>query len=453
MVARGDNRRIVRVGETIKAEISKLLVREASDPELSWATITSVSVSPDLRQARVYFAAAGAADEKQVQEKLTRATPFLQRELGSRLTTKYTPKIAFFKDESFDSAMRIDELIDEVKNEKNGDTKEETEPRTLDRLISEADNILVATHKNPDGDAIGSLLGLSGILQLMGKAHVTYCPDGIPHTLAFLPGAQDITRALEPDAEFDVTILLDTADETLFPSDFPEPQGRGTFVVIDHHAAHKEMGDLVIRREVSAVGELLFDLSRELVWPIDRDVAECFYTSIVADTGSFRYSSTTPDTLRVAAELLFEGARPWVVATNLFESFTPSRQQLLAKVLGTLEISEDGSFAQMYSTPKMLEEAGAVRADLDGMINFGRSIVGVEMAAMFRIEKEGNIKVSFRSKGRIDVSALAGQFGGGGHKNAAGCTIRDISLEDARKKVMEAAAGLKGSSDDEDPLT
>lgn len=438
-MTRGDSRRLTRVSEAIREELAQLLVKDVKDPKLNWVTITGVEASPDLRHARVYFTASGTEDKGSLEDALKRAASFLQRALGNRLKLKYTPKLSFHVDESFEKGERIDQLIREVNKEADLAGGAESEARELNRLIDGASNILVATHRNPDGDAIGSILGMSGILELLYKKHTVYCPDGIPNTLAFLPGAERVVGELDEVNEFDLTLLFDTGDESLLPDGFPDQEKRGTLVVVDHHAEHRDFGDLVIRREASAVGEIIFDLAVELVWPMDSTIAECFYTSIVADTGSFRYSSTSPKTHRAAAELLAAGARPWVVATHLFESFTLRRQRLMGEVLDTLVVSDDGRFAQLFSTPDMLIKVGATKEDLDGMINLGRSIDGVEIAAMFRIKADGDIKVSFRSKGRVDVGKLAAQFGGGGHRNAAGCTLQKVDLSQARQTIMKAA--------------
>ncbi|MCP4677112.1 MAG: 30S ribosome-binding factor RbfA [Deltaproteobacteria bacterium] len=439
MVAQGENRRLARVCGAIREELAHLLVKDVNDPLLAWVTLTSVEVSPDLRQARVYFAATRSNDPTSIERSLKKAAPFLQRELGSRLRLRYTPKLVFHYDSSLDQGERVDQLIREISKEELEQQDGETEAKKLDRLINRADQILVAAHRNPDGDAIGSLLGLSGILRLMGKDCTAYCPDGIPKILSFLSGADQVTSELDPKNPFNLTLLLDTADESLLPKGFPKAEKRGTLVVIDHHGQHGDIGDFVIRREASAVGEILFDISQELAWPINAEIAECLYTSIVADTGSFRYSSTAPTTHEAAARLLAAGARPWIVASQLYESFSLRRQQLLAEVLGTLEVSENGQFAYMFSTPEMLTKVGANKEDLDGMINFGRSIIGVEVTAMLRVEASGDIKVSFRSRGRIDVADLAARFDGGGHRNASGCTLRRTDLAKARQTIREAA--------------
>ncbi len=439
MVDRTDNRRLSRVSMAIREVLADLLAKEVGNPLLAWVTVSDVEVSADLRHARIFYTAPGSQDHEAIASSLNKAASYLQREIGGRLRLRNTPRLSFLRDESFEEGERIDKLINEVNEEDAKRRKDETEEKALDRLISEADSILVVTHHNPDGDAIGSLLGLSGILRLLGKTATAYCPDGIPKVLTFLEGATTITKALDENDTFDLTILVDTADQDLLPPGLPSAKNMGTMIVIDHHLKHGDLGDIVIRREVSAVGEILFELAKELVWPMDQGIAECLYTSIVSDTGSFRYSSTTSSTHHAAAELLATGARPWPVATSLYESFPLKRQRLLAEVLSTLEISKDGRFAQLYSTPDMLAKVGADKEDLDGMINFGRSVDSVEIAAMFRVQAGGDVKVSFRSKGRIDVADLAARFGGGGHRNASGCTLNGVSLEEARRIIAGAA--------------
>lgn len=447
MVAQGGNRRLARVSEAIREELGRLLVRKTNDPTLNWVTITGVKISPDLRHARAFFSAAGVDNLSRAERSLAKAKPYLQRELGRNLRLRYTPKLDFIYDDSLEKGARVDELLREVESETGSRRDAQSDGQKLDRLIDEAENILVVTHRNPDGDAIGSLVGMSGILRLMGKQHIAYCPDKIPETLSFLPGVETIQK--EPPGEsFNLTLLLDTADKNLLPEGFPEASQRGVLAVIDHHAQHGNLGDFVIRRDASAVGEILYELAVELVWPMDAAVAEALYTSIMSDTGSFRYSSTTEATHRAAAGLLSQGARPWIVATRLYESYPLRRQRALAKVLDTLEISADGRFAQMFATPEMLEKIGAHKEDLDGIVNFGRAIDTVEIAAMMRVKEDGNIKVSFRSKGHIDVGELAARFGGGGHRNASGCTLDNSSIDEARKLIKQAAEECLANASD-----
>jgi bifunctional oligoribonuclease and PAP phosphatase NrnA len=442
-----DERRTRRVGESIRGVLSRLLIRQIGDPRLALATITDVRMSPDLKSARVYYVPSAGGGGGDVGAGLIKATPFFRRELGKSLALRYTPTLTFHLDDSFDKGERVDRILHETHEDAEAATRGVSVEQALAKRMAESARILLAVHANPDGDAIGSLLGMFGILRLLGKRPVPLCPDGIPRTLRFLPFSDEVVGSLDPEASFDLTILMDTADENLLPDGFPPAERRGVLAVIDHHSAHGDLGDVVIRRDVSAVGELLHDLAIELLWPLDEKIAQCLYTSVVADTGSFRYSSTTPATHRAAADLIARGADPWAAATGLFESFTLSRQRLLGRLASTLEVSADGRYAQLVCTPDMLAETGTVKADLDSMINLGRSIAGVEISALFRVEPEGHIKVSFRSKGRVDVALLSSRFGGGGHRNAAGATLRGVSLEEAKASIWKSAAELLASPD------
>ena len=299
------------------------------------------------------------------------------------------------------------------------DTPFELDPNDVSRfwsLVDRAHRVLLAAHGNPDGDAIGSLLGARALLSAQGKECVAYCPDGIPAILAFLPGASLVTAAL-PAGPCDLTILLDTPERGLFADGF-EPQG--DFVVIDHHSRFNEFGDLVIRRAASSVGEMLYHLAKAADRQVDRDAAVCLYTSIVSDTSSFRYRSADWSAHTAAAALIELGAEPSIVSQHLYESVSLTRRRLLAEVLSTLETAAGGRYARIYCTHETATSVGASPEDLSGMVNFARGILGVELAALLREEPDGRIRVSLRSKGSVDASRIAAQFGGGGHVNAAG---------------------------------
>jgi phosphoesterase RecJ-like protein len=311
------------------------------------------------------------------------------------------------------------------------------EPQTLSRfreIIATSHRILLSAHRNPDGDAIGSLLGMYFILRGLNKDPMAFCPDGVPRSLSFLPGTNHIAQKIE--GQFDATILLDTPERALFPQGF---ESVGTFVVIDHHIRAEKFGDLVIREPASAVGEILYFLAKKADWPIDAQAAVCLYTSIVSDTSSFRYESATQKSHLAAAALLELGAVPHYVALNLFESCSLTSRRLLAEVLKTLEIGANGKYACMYSTKEMWAGIGATPDDLDGIVNVARGIEGVELAALVREDETDLIRVSLRSKGRMNASSVASRFGGGGHVNAAGFRLQGVTIHDALQQLLTVA--------------
>ena len=183
------------------------------------------------------------------------------------------------------------------------------------------------------------------------------------------------------------------------------------------------------------MGEIVFDLARELGVPVTTALAECVYTAMLTDTGSFRYETTTARVLRIAAECIELGVSPWKVALEVYETFPRSRVELLVEVLSTLQVDIGGRFASLLARPEALARHGLGPDALEDFVNYARAIEGVEVAALFRRREDGAIRVSMRSRGTVDVSLVARNFGGGGHRGAAGCTIENLGLEEARERV------------------
>jgi phosphoesterase RecJ-like protein len=312
-------------------------------------------------------------------------------------------------------------------------------------LIQRGRRFLLTCHVRPDGDALGSMLGLASILRALGKEVVMYNSDPVPSYLTFLPGADQVLRALPPDAAFDATFVTDTASRSLLPAGLPPPDRSGPLVVIDHHAAHDGFGDVPVR-EVDAVatGEVVLRLMRDLgVARVPADAATPLYTAIVTDTGGFRYQGTSAETMRLGAELIEAGAEPWTVAYNVFEGWAPERLRLLGAVLETLRTECEGRVATLLVTREMLGRLGADDDMVEGLVNYARMLRGVEIAALVWEwhPRDGapQVKLSLRSRGRADVSRVAVALGGGGHRAAAGATLAG-DVDRARARVVAEAA-------------
>ena len=182
---------------------------------------------------------------------------------------------------------------------------------------------------------------------------------------------------------------------------------------------------------------MVFDLAEALGAEISRDAAFCLYTAIVSDTGSFKYASTTARTMQIAAELIDKGVEPAKVAGRLYDNYTISRLELLKYVLDTLQLHDNGSLAMIHVTREMYEKTGALEEETENFINYPRSLGTVKVAAFLKETKDGRISVSLRSKGiQHDVAAVARQFGGGGHRNAAGFKMAGITLEEVRRRLL-----------------
>lgn len=294
-------------------------------------------------------------------------------------------------------------------------------------LVQDNQRFLVTCHRRPDADALGSALGLSAILRTLGKEVVTYCPENLPESIAFLVGSFEVENTVSGSTSFDVTVVADTASRTLVPDGLPARERLGTVVVIDHHSAFDDFADLVLRdADASSTAEIVAMLAGALDIPLetlDVEAARAIYAGIVADTGGFRFACTTPAVLRLGATLLDLGVDPWDVAYRLFENWSTERFSLLRDVLAQTAFEYDGKLAVMKVTQKMLQESGAEETMVDGLVGYGRAVKGVEVATLITELDETACKVSFRSKGTVDVSEIAKRLGGGGHRAAAATRI------------------------------
>lgn len=316
-------------------------------------------------------------------------------------------------------------------------------------LIQSGQRFLLTCHVLPDPDAVGSMLGLAAVLRTLGKEVVLYNRDTVPDSVAFLPGAEDVRSGIPAGSRFDATLITDTAARSLLPRSFPPRAISGPRVIIDHHVAHDDFGDVVVRDvNACATAIVVINLAKALgVDPLPREAAEPLYTALVADTGGFRYPGTTADTLRLAAELLETGIDPWTVASNVFESWSMERLRLLGFAINAIETEFTGRVAILSVPLTMIERAGATERMVEGLVEYGRMIRGVEISIMLwerrpRTDETdfGNLltRLSLRSAGRADVSRVAVALGGGGHRAAAGATM-DIDLKVARERVLEEA--------------
>ncbi len=307
------------------------------------------------------------------------------------------------------------------------------------RMIAESERILFFMHVQPDGDSIGSSLAMVRALRQQGKEAVMVGVDPIPRIYHFLPGWDTLFTPWEQvTGEWDLACFLDCGDLQRVGAALPLVKACKRTLNIDHHSTNTGYGEYnYMDFSAAAVGELAYRLLREMELPIDTETALCLYTSLVTDTGGFRYDSTGPSTHRVAAELLELGAKPYEVASAIWENEAPSRLALLARALQTLRLENGGTVALMHVTRAMLADAGAVDEDAEGIVNYARSVSGVEVGILMKEAADGRIRVNLRSRRIADVGAVALRFGGGGHARAAGCTMF-VSMEEAIEQVLDA---------------
>lgn len=321
-------------------------------------------------------------------------------------------------------------------------------------LIRGGQRFLLTCHVLPDADAVGSMLGLAEILRSLGKEVVLYNRDPVPELVEFLPGVEQIRQSVPNGVRFDAMFITDTAARPLLPRLLPPRAVTGPRVILDHHVAHDDFGDVIVRHvDACATAVVVLELAEALgARPLSRAAAEPLYTALVADTGSFRYSGTTPATLRLAAELLETGVDPWRVAQNVFESWPMERLRLLGHAINAIETEFTGRVAILCVPLSMMERAGANDRMVEGMVEYGRMIKGVEISIMLWERRprsdetdhgQAFSRVSLRSAGRVDVAQMAVALGGGGHRAAAGATL-NCDLRTARELVLGQAGRALG---------
>ena len=317
-----------------------------------------------------------------------------------------------------------------------GERVRDSDPAGIVAALKTYDNFLISTHVNADGDAISAVLVCAAILKRLKKTHRIVVHDPVPdERYRFLPGFGEIHPFEQtPDPgpvnallALDVPTMDRIGDATRLL-----PEG-ASVLVVDHHESNEAFGEVnFVRSEVSSTCELLYELVSELKLPFDKEIATCLFTGIAFDTGGFRFSNTSGEALRIAAEMVDHGARPDRIADAVFHRRSYEATKFLGQALNAIELHLNGKVSSIYLP-------GDRSKDTDGFINYALFIDGVEVAFSMREEEQGRFRVSFRSKNRINVNRIAGRFGGGGHGKAAGCRIKG-GMSEVKALVLEEIA-------------
>jgi phosphoesterase RecJ-like protein len=320
-------------------------------------------------------------------------------------------------------------------------------PKIVDRILAGIGNsktLCVVGHIRPDGDCIGSQLGLTLALQRAGKSVVCWNQDPVPQKYAFLdPGRQ--VKTPEPDQHFDCVIATDCASYERLGAVAECIQNRNLLINIDHHQSNTSYGDLnwIAAREPST-GELIFSLLRHGQWPITPAIANCLFTAISTDTGSFQYATTRPATFQIAGELVKQGADLARICDEVYQSFPLSRVRLVQHVYSHFKLTDQNRIAYLWLKRSDYQRTGADLSESEGLIDHIRAIEPVVIACVFEELEPNLVRISLRSKdARIDVNQIADQFGGGGHKAAAGARISGSPLSVQRRVLGSIKKALK----------
>lgn len=318
-------------------------------------------------------------------------------------------------------------------------------PDQLLQAIRSAERFVLTGHINPDGDSIGSAVGLARVLRGLGKGSVIWNRDETPSIYRHLPGIAKVHVGSEPPPRFpeafDKAIVLECPE--LERTGLADQLSELPVLNIDHHLGNNHYGEVNwIETAAPSLGSMIHRLANALNVPIDEALATSLYLTLVTDTGGFRFANASAEAFEAAAELVREGAQPTKVAQWLYEDRPEGSLRLLGELLSTLELHHGGRIATVRLDREMFERHGADASDSEGLIDFPRSIAGVEAVALLREVEDGGRKVSLRSRGDVDVQKLALQHGGGGHRNAAGYTAQGSAEEVRNAVVAELIAAL-----------
>jgi phosphoesterase RecJ-like protein len=330
-------------------------------------------------------------------------------------------------------------------------TQTSSDLQAVAAALREHDRFLVVTHENPDGDALGSLLAMTLALRQLGKDALMFLSGDapLPREYAFMQ-LDGLRRELPDDMEERVLVAVDCAKgDRIGPDRAPEERAK-VVVNLDHHHDNSRFGDInLIAPEASSTGELLRDVFRELGVELTAEIAEPLYIALVTDTGRFQYSSTTPKSYRLAAELIEAGADFHAVFRQVYESLELAKLKLLARALDRTRVLEGGRMIVSYLLRTDFAEVGAVEAYSEGIIDFLRAVEGAELAVLIREPPRDTgpaRRVSLRASiDELDVSAIARAFGGGGHRQAAGFSS-EASIDEITELIRQGFVAQRAAA-------
>lgn len=298
-------------------------------------------------------------------------------------------------------------------------------------LLRSWDKILILSHRSPDGDTLGCASALSRSLIALGKSVQFRCADEIPEKFSYM-----FSGLKFGDFEPEKIVTVDVADKSLLGA--LEPLGENADLAIDHHATHRPFAkEIWVEGGAAAACQLITRLIPALGVEITPEIADCLYTGISTDTGCFKYPNATPETYRIAADLIELGAHAADINRVMFDTKSRAAIELLKRVYSDMEFFHDGRCAVLCLTKEMIAETGAQESDLDGVSSTVRQVEGVQFGMTIRERGENEYKVSLRATEPANAAEVCMQFGGGGHKGAAGCTIF-ASLEEVKARIVAA---------------
>lgn len=314
-----------------------------------------------------------------------------------------------------------------------------TDPkREVADILREKDNFIISGHFNPDGDAIGSTSAVGHILSALGKNFTIYNPSGLPPQFEWLDLPAELSAEL-PSSGNHWIVALDCGDLARLGGELGSIWDQRHTMNIDHHLGNDGFAEVNwVDTSYSSVGEMIAELARELGIPLTGGLGESIYLAMVSDTGNFSYGNTSPASFRLAAEIIEQGLELESFNHKYQNQWSYNRLQLWSAILGDAELFDDGRIGLIKITNEILARTGTTVYDTENLVNFVRKVKSVQVAVSLREENNGRTKFSLRSNGEVNVQKLASKFGGGGHKNASGGSIR-APIDKSAKTIVEAA--------------
>ncbi len=322
--------------------------------------------------------------------------------------------------------------------------------KQITNSLQKCQRVFLASHLNPDGDAIGSLIALGLALKTLGIDATMYNESAIPAVYRYLPAVEKITRRAGNLDRYDAAVVLDCGDIGRVGSVAKKIAGLNMVINIDHHVTNTRFGTLqYIDTNACSTTEIIHRLIRQLGIPLEKSMATAIYTGILTDTGSFRFANTNRSSFAISEKMIALGVDPHWVARHVYGTYSLGRIKLLNLAIDSIEISQNGRLSLMTLTQDMLKKTATQPEDIDGFINYAKRIEDVKVAALIQELQNGNRRagseksfhVSLRSDGNTDVAEIASAFGGGGHYSAAGFNI-DTTLSKLKDTIHHLAEKL-----------
>ena len=464
-----DPYKTTRLNHALQKKLSELLEVAVKDPRVGFVTVNGVELNRDHTVADVYISVMGDDSEKSTSlQGLKKARGFLQSRLSRALKLRQVPELRFHYDASLDRSLKVEGVLRDLAD--RGEFEDERTrrcrlaladfqpPEELVSALCAGRSFWLVPHWNPDPDAVGSALALAAALRKMGKAaEVLSYPDP-PIGLSDLPGIRTVVlpeaaQRLAAEAPPDTQILVDCHRFGRCGPLSDLLAGMGNTYCVDHHLITSRQMPLpgwvesracstatLVYRLISVLGERAGDRNRGFT--IDSEMATCLYAGLLNDTGGFRFPNTLPLTFELAGELAKLGVDTSAVARLTLHRYRPAGITLLQQVLQTFQYHAGGKILIMRADQEMVAAAGAVMADTEGFVNIATAVDGVAFVAFLKEIESSVWRLSLRAPGGGDVQTVASRFGGGGHRQAAGCTIVGEAEEVEQKLVQELTQAL-----------